>query len=126
MPGSGEVDPVGGLDMSEKEMMKPIALAGGIALAGSFAAVSVAQADSGTSPFAMTTLSAGYLLGAQEGTCGEGKCGEGKCGGDDKGGHMNDADAVEGKCGEGKCGEGKCGGDDKGGHEHDAEEAEEA
>ncbi len=112
--------------MSEKELVKHIALAGGIALAGSFAAVSVAQADSGTSPFAMTTLSAGYLLGAQEGTCGEGKCGEGKCGGDDKGGHMNDADVVEGKCGEGKCGEGKCGGDDKGGHEHDAEEAEEA
>ncbi len=126
MPGSGEVDPVGGLDMSEKELVKPIALAGSIALAGPFAAVSVAQADSGTSPFAMTMLSAGYLLGAQEGTCGEGKCGEGKCGGDDKGGHVNDEDAVEGKCGEGKCGEGKCGGDDKGGHEHDAEEGEEA
>jgi uncharacterized low-complexity protein len=125
VPGSGEVDPVGGLDMTNKEGVKPIALACGITLAGSFAAVSVAQADSGTSPFAMTTLSAGYLLGAQEGTCGEGKCGEGKCGGDDKGGHVNDEDAVEGKCGEGKCGEGKCGGDDKGGHVHDAEEGEE-
>ncbi len=105
VPGSGEVDPVGGLDMSEKKLVKPIALACGIALAGSFAAVSVAQADSGASPFAMTTLSAGYLLAAGEGTggegkCGEGKCGEGKCGGDDKGGHGHDADkAEEGTCG---------------------------
>ena len=78
VPGLGEVDPVGGVDMTNKEGVKPIALACGITLAGSFAAVSVAQADSGTSPFAMTTLSAGYLLGAQEGTCGEGKCGEGQ------------------------------------------------
>ena len=95
VPGSGEVDPVGGLDMSEKELVKPIALACGIALAGSLAAVSVAQANSGTSPFAMTTLSAGYLLAAEEGSCGEGKCGEGKCGGDDKGGHTHDAEESE-------------------------------
>ncbi len=127
VPGSGEVDPVGRLDMSEKELVKPIVLACGIALAGSFAAVSVAQADSGTSPFAMTTLSAGYLLGAEEGACGEGKCGEGKCGGDDKGAHGHDADkGEEGTCGEGKCGEGKCGGDDKGGHGHGAEEGQDA
>ncbi len=128
VPGSGDVDPVGGLDMSEKELVKPIVLACGIALAGSFAAVSVAQADSGASPFAMTTLSAGYLLGAAEGTGGEGKCGEGKCGGDDKGAHGHDADkGEEGTCGEGegKCGEGKCGGDDKGAHEHDADKGEE-
>ena len=112
--------------MSEKKLVKPIVLAGGIALVGSLAAVSVAQADSGTSPFAMTTLSAGYLLAAEEGSCGEGKCGEGKCGGDDKGAHGHDADKAEGSCGEGKCGEGKCGGDDKGGHTHDAEESEDA
>ncbi len=87
VPVSGEVDPIGGLDMSEKELVKPIALDCGIALAGSFAAISVAQADSGTSPFAMTTLSAGYLLSAEEGTCGEGKCG-----GDDKGAHGHDAE----------------------------------
>ena len=100
VPGSGKVDPVGGLDMSEKKLVKPIALAGGIALVGSFAAVSVGQADSGTSPFAMTTLSAGYLLGAGEGTGGEGKCGEGSCGGDDKGAHGHEADkAKEGTCG---------------------------
>ena len=126
VPVSGDVDPVGGLDMSEKELVKPLVLACGIALAGSFAAVSVGQADSGMSPFAMTTLSAGYLLGAGEGTGGEGKCGEGKCGGDDKGAHGHDAEeAEEGKCGEGKCGEGKCGGDDKGAHGHDADKAKE-
>ncbi len=118
---------LGGLVMFDKKLVRPIALAGGIALAGSFIVVSVAQSDSGTSPFAVTTLSAGYLLGAGEGTCGEGKCGEGKCGGDDKGAHPHDADKVEeGKCGEGKCGEGKCGGDDKGAHGHDAEEGQDA
>ncbi len=53
--------------MSEKKLVKPVALASAIALAGSFAAISVAQADSGTSPFAMTTLSAGYMLSAEEG-----------------------------------------------------------
>ena len=43
----------------------------------------------------MTTLSAGYLLAAEEGSCGEGKCGEGKCGGDDKGAHGHDAEESE-------------------------------
>ena len=97
--------------MSQKTL-KPVALAAGIALAGSLAGVSVAQADS--SPFAVAALSSGYMTAAHygEGKCGgekeaEGKCGEGKCGGE------KDA---EGKCGEGKCGgekgeEGKCGGD---------------
>ena len=122
VPGSGEVDPIEGFDVSNKELVKPIALACGIALAGSFAAVSVAQADSGTSPFAMTTLSAGYMLAA-----GEGACGEGSCGGDDKGAHGHDTDkAEEGACGEGSCGEGSCGGNDQGAHEHDAEEDEDA
>ena len=86
---------LGGLVMFDKKLVRPIALVGSIALAGSFAAVSVAQADSGTSPFAMTTLSAGYMLAAEEGSCGEGKCGEGKCGGDDKGGHTHDAEESE-------------------------------
>ncbi len=123
--------------MSERKLAKPVALAVGAALAGSFAITGLANADTGASPFAMTTLSSGFLLGAgqaegncggdkgdkdaegscgedkdAEGSCGEdkdaeGKCGEGKCGGD------KDA---EGSCGEdkdaeGKCGEGKCGGD---------------
>ena len=72
--------------MSEKQLAKPIAVAVGTALAGSFALTGVASADTGASPFSMTTLSAGYMLATGEGACGgdkggEGKCGEGKCGG---------------------------------------------
>ena len=126
--------------MSEKKVAKPIALAVGIALAGSFAAVEAAQADTGASPFAMTTLSVAYMLGEGEGSCGgdkgdkaEGSCGgdkdggaegkeaEGSCGGDKDG--AAEGKEAEGSCGgdkegaaedkgeEGKCGEGKCGGD---------------
>ena len=122
--------------MSEKQIAKSVAIAVGAALAGSFAVTGVAVADTGASPFATTTLSAGYMLGAGEGSCGgdkgdkdaEGSCGgdkgeEGSCGGDkgDKdaeGSCGGDKDA-EGSCGgdkgedkgeEGKCGEGKCGG----------------
>ncbi len=111
--------------MSEKQVAKPIALAVGIALAGSFAVVDAAQADTGASPFAMTTLSTAYMLGEGEGSCGgdkaegEEKDAEGSCGGDKAEGEEKDA---EGSCGgdkaeaeekdaEGKCGEGKCGGD---------------
>jgi uncharacterized low-complexity protein len=134
--------------MIRNKIGKPVALAVGAALAGSFAVTGVANADTGLSPFAMTTLSAGYLLGAGEGNCGgdkakgdkaEGSCGgdkgaEGNCGGDkDKDAEGNcggDKDAegncggdkedkdAEGKDAEGKCGEGKCGGDKK---EKDAE-----
>ena len=89
--------------MSEKKVIKPVALAVGAALATSFAITNVAQADSIDSPFSMTNLSVGYMLGAGEGKCGgdkEGKDGEGSCGGD-----------KEGKGGEGACGEGSCGGD---------------
>jgi uncharacterized low-complexity protein len=60
--------------MSEKS--KTIAIAVGAALATSLAGVSVASAD--TTPFAMTTLSSGYMADVHYG---EGKCGEGKCGG---------------------------------------------
>ena len=76
--------------MAEKQIGKPVAVAVGAALAGSFAAAQ-ADSDTGVSPFAITALGAGYLLGAQEaeGSCGEGKCGsdkeagaEGSCGGD--------------------------------------------
>ena len=101
--------------MSEKKVVKPVALAVGAALASSFALGGVANADTVDNPFAMSALSAGYMLGAGEGSCGgdkegEGACGEGSCGGDKKG---------EGSCGgdkedsEGKCGEGSCGGDKK-------------
>ena len=116
--------------MSEKKVATPIALAIGIALAGSFAAVEAAQADTGVSPFAMTTLSTAYMLGEAEGSCGGDKAGgeekdaEGSCGGDKAGGEMKDA---EGSCGGDKAGaeekdaEGSCGGDKAGAEEKDAE-----
>jgi uncharacterized low-complexity protein len=106
--------------MSKIKVVKPVAFAVGAALAGSFAFASTASADTGASPFAMTSLSAGYMLGAGEGNCGgdkgkdkaEGSCGgdkgdkaEGSCGGD-----KEDKDA-EGSCGGDKDAEGSCGGD---------------
>ena len=112
--------------MLEKKVVKPVVLAVGAALAGSFAlSSSIANADTVESPFAMSTLSSGYLLGAGEGSCGgdkEGKEGEGSCGGDkdgkegegscggDKEGEGHDKDG-EGSCGESKDGEGSCGED---------------
>src|SRR5690606_37396616 len=93
--------------MKMKKAAKPLSLAVGAALAGSFAVTGVASADTGASPFAMTTLSAGYMLGAGEGACGGDKVKaktEGNCGGD-KG--------AEGNCGgdKEKDAEGACGGD---------------
>ena len=131
--------------MAEKQVAKPVALAVGVALAGTFAVTGTAIADTGVSPFSMTTLSAGYLLGLAEGAGGgdkeaketEGKCGgdkegeaneaEGSCGGDKEGA----AKEAEGSCGgdkeaEGSCGgdkeaEGSCGGDKEGAAKEDAE-----
>ena len=100
--------------MSERKVVKPIALDVGAALAGAFAIGSVASAETVDNPFEMSTLTAGYMLGEGEGSCGgdkkdkdgEGSCGEGSCGGDDdKDGESEDKD------GEGSCGEGSCGGD---------------
>lgn len=104
--------------MSEKKIIKPVALAVGMALAGTFAISGTVNADSIDSPFEISTLSVGYMLGEGEGSCGgdkgdekegEGSCGEGSCGAADKEG--------EGSCGEdkkedaeGSCGEGSCGG----------------
>jgi len=112
--------------MADKKVIKPVALAVGAALAGSFAiSGAVNAADTGAAnPFQMTSLSVGYMLGEGEGKCGadkegEGKCGEGSCGADKKGegkcgeGKCGDKEG-EGKCGEGKCGEGKCGSDKEG------------
>jgi len=114
--------------MSEKKVLKPVVLAVGAALAGSFAlSSSIANADTVESPFSMSTLSAGYLLGSGEGSCGGDKEGkdktEGSCGGDKEGeGHDKDG---EGSCGEDKDGEGSCGGDKDGegsdGEDKDAE-----
>lgn len=114
--------------MSDKKVIKPVALAVGAALAGSFAlGSSIASAEVVESPFAMTTLSSGLMLG-EEGSCGgdkegkgetEGACGEGSCGGD-KEGEGKDAEGscggdkhAEGSCGGEKEAEGSCGGDKK-------------
>jgi uncharacterized low-complexity protein len=80
--------------MSEKKIIKPVALAVGMALAGTFAISGTVNADSIDSPFEISTLSVGYMLGEGEGSCGgdkgdekegEGSCGEGSCGGDKEG-----------------------------------------
>jgi len=117
--------------MSEKKIVKPLALAVGAALAGTFAISGTVNADSIDSPFAMSSLSVGYMLGEGEGSCGgdkgdkkegEGSCGEGSCG-DDKG----DKKKGEGSCGGDKKGKGhdKEGeGHDKKGEGHDKEDAE--
>ncbi len=103
--------------MSVRKVVKPVALAVGAALASSFAFGSVASAESIDNPFEMSTLTAGYMLGEGEGSCGgdtegkggEGSCGEGSCGGDTEGeGHDKEG---EGSCGESKDSEGSCGGD---------------
>lgn len=104
--------------MSDKKVVRPVALAVGAALAGTFAVTGVANADTGASPFAMTTLSAGYMLGAAEGSCGSDngdKHAEGSCGGD-KGaeGSCGDDKGAEGSCGDDKGAEGSCGGDKEG------------
>lgn len=114
--------------MSEKKVVKPVALAVGAALASSFALAGTANADGIDNPFSMSTLSVGYMLGEGEGSCGEGSCGEGKkdkdgegscgegsCGAKDKD-KKGEGSCGEGSCGEGEkegegaCGEGSCGG----------------
>jgi hypothetical protein len=119
--------------MSDKKVMKPIALAVGAALAGTFAISGAVNADSVDSPFAMSNLTVGYMLGEGEGSCGgdknEMKEGEGSCGeggdmkeGEGSCGEGGDMKEGEGSCGEGgeksgekdgegSCGEGSCGGD---------------
>lgn len=107
--------------MSEKKVMKPIALAVGAALAGTFALAGPAAAGGVDNPFEITDLRAGYMLGESEGACGGSKedKGEGACGGDKEGegscGGSGDKEG-EGSCGEsgdkegeGSCGEGSCG-----------------
>ena len=115
--------------MSEKKILKPVALAVGAALAGTFAISGTVNADSlDASPFEISTLSVGYMLGEGEGSCGgdkgeekegEGSCGEGSCGGDKEGeGHDKEGEGSCGEAGEkegeGSCGEGSCGGDKDG------------
>ena len=128
--------------MSEKKVIKPIALAVGAALAGTFAISGTVNADSIDSPFEMSNLTVGYMLGEGEGSCGgdkdaEGSCGEkdgeGSCGEKDGEGSCGEKDGEgscgekdgEGSCGEkdgeGSCGEGSCGGDKADDGEKDAE-----
>ena len=107
--------------MSEKKVIKPIALAVGAALAGTFAISGSVNAEVIDNPFAMSNLTVGYMLGEGEGSCGgdkaegEGSCGEGSCGEDGEkegeGSCGEDSEKEgEGSCGEGSCGEGSCGG----------------
>lgn len=121
--------------MSEKKVVKPLALAIGAALAGTFAISGSVNADVLDSPFELSPLSAGYMIGAGEGSCGgdkgetdekegEGSCGEGSCGGDkgEKEGEGSCGGDKGDKEGEGSCGgdkgekegEGSCGGDKEG------------
>ncbi|MEA2094216.1 MAG: hypothetical protein U9P11_06615 [Pseudomonadota bacterium] len=80
--------------MSNKTVIKPLAIALGATFVTSLAGTTIANAAE--NPFSMTELSSGYMVVEKaEGKCGEGKCGEGKM------------KKTEGKCGEGKCGEGK-------------------
>jgi len=122
--------------MSEKKIIKPVALAVGVALAGTFAISGTVNANSIDSPFEMSNLTVGYMLGEGEGSCGgdkdaEGSCGEkdgeGSCGEKDGEGSCGEKDG-EGSCGEagdkegeGSCGEGSCGGDKAEDGEKDAE-----
>ena len=107
--------------MSETKIIKPVALAVGIALAGTFAISGAVNADVVENPFSMSTLSAGYMLGAAEGSCGEGKKAEGSCGEKEGEGSCGEDKKAEGSCGEGSCGadkehkdaEGACGEDKK-------------
>ena len=117
--------------MADKKVIKPVALAVGAALAGSFAiSGAVNAADTAESPFSISNLEVGYMLGEGEGRCGsdgekkgEGSCGEGSCGEKEGEGSCGEKEGEgscgekegEGSCGEekegeGKCGEGSCGG----------------
>jgi hypothetical protein len=92
--------------MSSKKTLMSVAV--GTAFAAALGAAPVASAAS--NPFAMQSLSKGYMVaeGDMPAKAHEGKCGEGKCGAKRK--------ANEGKCGakmpmadESKAHEGKCG-----------------
>ena len=74
--------------MSNKTVIKPLAVALGATFVTSLAGTTVANATE--NPFSMNELSSGYMVADNhaEGKCGEGKCGEsmkksteGKCGG---------------------------------------------
>ena len=64
----------GVITMTRNERRTSLAVAVGAALVAAVGSVSIANADS--SPFALTSLTSGYMAA----DAGEGKCGEGKCG----------------------------------------------
>ena len=108
--------------MSEKKIIKPLALAVGVALAGTFAISGTVNADSIDSPFEMSNLNVGCMLGEGEGSCGGDKDAEGSCGEKEGEGSCGEKDGeAEDKEGEGSCGEGSCGGDKADDGEKDAE-----
>lgn len=102
--------------MSNKQTIKPLSLLAGTVFTASIAATPVAHAD--VNPFAISTLSSGYML-ADKGT--EGQCGankrvnEAECGANKAVKKVNEAECgadkpkpiVEAKCGEAKCGNNK-------------------
>ncbi|MEO5343474.1 MAG: low-complexity protein [Gammaproteobacteria bacterium SHHR-1] len=86
-----------------------------LALAATLGSAGLAQAAA--NPFAMQSLSGGYLQTAAGEKGMEAKCGgdkkaaEAKCGGDKKAAEAKcGADKKADKASQGKCGEGKCGG----------------
>jgi uncharacterized low-complexity protein len=84
-----------------KASQKALSIVLGSAFAASVSATSVQAAEN---PFAMQTLSSGYMVAdAHEGK--EGKCGTGKCGAEKK---ARADKAKEGSCGGEKAKEGSC------------------
>ncbi len=79
-----------------------------LVLGSAFAAsVSTTAVNAAENPFAMQTLSSGYMV-AEHHEGKEGKCGTGKCGAEKK---AKGDKAKEGSCGGEKAKEGSCGGD---------------
>lgn len=91
--------------MSKKIELTPVAAAVSAALTAGIIAAPAANADQ--NPFGLTELSSGYMVVAEEGSCGEGKCGEGKMKSEE--GSCGEKKAEEASCGEKKTEEGKCG-----------------
>ena len=91
-----------------KTQNKALALVLGGAFAAAISAAPVANAAE--NPFALKTLSSGYMVADNHGDkSGEGKCGTGKCGS-----NMKKKKAEEGNCGAKEGKEGSCGAEKKG------------
>jgi uncharacterized low-complexity protein len=103
--------------MSEKTVIKPLAIAAGAAFVTTLASTTVANAAA--NPFAMQELSGGYMVAENEADTGEGgmqtmeggmkTTEEGKCGGEKKTMEEGMSSGEKKTTEEGKCGEAKCG-----------------